>query len=128
MAFRVEIEPRALADLDAIAEDIQERGSFESAERWFNGILDAVRHLGDFPLACPVAEESEELGREVRLLLHGKRRRAYKVYYAVHEESESVRVFHVRHWGRRSMSADEIEQLMEDLRGEEDEDQGVGCP
>jgi plasmid stabilization system protein ParE len=106
----------------AIASKFQQRGSFESAEKWFNGILDAIRSLGDFPLGCPVAEESEELGRGVRLLLHGKRRRAYKVYYAVNVESESVRVFHVRHWARRGPSVDEMEELVAEFRGEDDEE------
>jgi plasmid stabilization system protein ParE len=49
MVFRVEISPEALADLDAIARYIRERGSFESAERWFNGIVDSIRSLAELP-------------------------------------------------------------------------------
>jgi len=41
MAFRVEVAPQALGDLDLIAAYIAERGSLQSAERWFNGILNA---------------------------------------------------------------------------------------
>jgi len=120
MAFRVEIEPRAFADLDAISGYIQQRGSFESAEKWFNGIIDAIRSLAELPLRHTVAEESEALGREVRLLLHGRRRRAYKIYYSVHDDSKTVRVLHVRHWARRGMSADEIEEIMDELNDEEE--------
>jgi plasmid stabilization system protein ParE len=69
MAFRVEVSPEALANLDAIAQHIRERGSFESAERWFNGTLDAIRSLGEPPRRCALAEESEDLQTEVRLLL-----------------------------------------------------------
>jgi plasmid stabilization system protein ParE len=42
MAFRVEISPEAFRDLDTIAAFIRRRGSFESAERWFNEIIDAI--------------------------------------------------------------------------------------
>lgn len=106
MAFRVEIAPRALSDLDAIAEYITERGSFEQAEQWFNGIVDAIASLKDMPRRCPVAAESKELGREVRLLLHGKGNRRYKIYLSVCPETSTtgvVRVFHVRHWARQEL-------------------------
>jgi plasmid stabilization system protein ParE len=47
MAFRVEISPRAFADLDAIAGYIKELGSFDQARKWFNAcrcpIANAVR-------------------------------------------------------------------------------------
>jgi plasmid stabilization system protein ParE len=42
MAFRVEISPQAFEDLDSISAYIRHRGSFESAERWFNGIVAAI--------------------------------------------------------------------------------------
>jgi plasmid stabilization system protein ParE len=45
MAFRVEISPRAFEDLDRISAYIRHRGSFESAERWFNGIVATTRCL-----------------------------------------------------------------------------------
>ena len=115
MAFRVEISPRAFNDLDEIAKHIKQRGSFEQAQKWFNGIIAAIRTLEDLGHGCPVAEESQELGQEVRLLLYGKRNRRYKVYYSVQQTTLStgiVRVFHVRHWGRRSPDPDQLRRLM----------------
>jgi plasmid stabilization system protein ParE len=67
MGFRVEIAPQAHADLDAIADYIEKRGRFASAERWFNGIIDAIGSLKEQPSRCPLAEESEELRTEIRL-------------------------------------------------------------
>jgi len=49
MVFRVEISPQAFDDLDLISAYIRQRGSFESAERWFNGILAAIQALRDTP-------------------------------------------------------------------------------
>jgi plasmid stabilization system protein ParE len=114
MAFRVDVSPEALADVDAIARHIRERGSFESAERWFNGIIDAIRSLRELPGRCALAEEAEDLQTDVRVLFHGKRNRRYKVYFAIHHESQTVRVFHVRHWAMKPAEADELEDLMDE--------------
>ena len=118
MAFRVEIAPRAFQDLDEIAGYIKERGSFGQAQNWFNGMIGAIASLREMPGRWPVAGESVELGQEVRLLLHGKRNRMYKVYYAIHQSSRStgaVRVFHVRHWARKSLSTDELQELRDEF-------------
>lgn len=115
MAFRVEIAPQAFEDLDAIARHIQQSGSFESAERWFNGMIEAIRKLGTLPGRCPIAEESRELQSEVRLLLHGRRNRRYKVYFAIHKETRTIRVFHIRHWARRPLDADDLQELMDEI-------------
>jgi plasmid stabilization system protein ParE len=111
MAFRVEISPEALGNLDAIAAHIQQHGSFESAQRWFNGIVIAIRSLAEMPSRCPLAGESDDLRTEVRLLLHGKRNRRYKVYYAIHHESQTIRVFHIRHWARKPVEKSDLEEL-----------------
>lgn len=116
MAFRVEISPRAFQDLDEIAQYIEENSSFEQAEKWFNGIVAAIRTLEEMPNRCSVADESEELGEEVRLLLFGTRRRRYKVYYSVQQRTPSagtVCVFHVRHSARRSLKPYQLRELMQ---------------
>jgi plasmid stabilization system protein ParE len=114
MAFRVEVSPEAWTNLDAIARYIRERGSLESAERWFNEVIEAIRSLGELPDRCTLAEESEHLQTGVRLLLHGKRNRRYKVYFAIHHESQTIRVFHVRHWAMKPAEADELGDLMDE--------------
>lgn len=117
MAFRVEISPRAFNDLDEIARYIKRQSSFERAEEWFNGIMTALRTLEDLPRRCRVADESQALGREVRLLLYGNRNRKYKVYYSIRQKTPStgtVQVFHVRHWARKSLTTDQLRELMGD--------------
>ena len=115
MAFHVEISPRAFNDLDEIARYIMEHGSFEQAEDWFNGIIAAIRTLEDMPHRCPVADESQEVGQEVRLILYGKRNRKYKVYYSIRQRSPStgtVQIFHIRHWARKSLDTEQLQELM----------------
>ena len=69
MALRVEVSPEALANLDAIARYIRKRGTFESAERWFNETIDAIRSLGELPRRCPLTEESEDFQTEFAFFL-----------------------------------------------------------
>jgi plasmid stabilization system protein ParE len=113
MVFRVELSPQAFEDLDSIAEYIRKRGSFESAERWFTGIMDAIRGLEELPARCPRAVEPEELEFDIRVLFYGKRNRRYKVYFAIHEQTKTVRVFHVRHWARKPTHANDLNALRE---------------
>lgn len=60
------------------------------------------------PERIAVAEESTELGLEVRVRLYGKRNRQYKVYFGVYGTANTgiVHVFHVRHWARCGAEAD----------------------
>ncbi len=127
MAFRVEIEPQAFEDLDSIAEYIKKKSSFKVAERWFNGVVDDITSLKHMPSRCPIAPESEDLGEEVRLLLHGRKNRTYKIYFAINYETAStgtVRVFHVRHWARKAVGPDELQALMDEFTRRAAEDEG----
>jgi len=88
-------------------------------------MMRSIRSLEEMPGRCPIAEESEGLGQEVHCLLHGRRNRAYKIYFAIQLDtptSGTVRVFHVRHRARRALTADELQDLMDEFaeeRGEE---------
>jgi plasmid stabilization system protein ParE len=114
MAFRVEVAPQAFQDLDQIANYIKARGSFEISERWFNGIIGAIHSLSENPERCPKATESGLLGTELRLLLFGGRNRVYKIYFAIHQRTKTVRVFHVRHWARRAPDPLELDEWTKD--------------
>ena len=64
-----------------------------------------------------MAPEAEDLEDDVRLLLHGRKNRAYKIYFKIHQKTESggsVQVFHVRHWARKLLTNEELEELMDD--------------
>ena len=121
MAFSVEIAPQAFDDLDSIAGFIQANSSFAVAERWFNGIVRDIGSLREMPARCPVAPESDELGREVRILLHGRGRRTYKIYYEIEYATPAqgrVLVFHVRHWAQKPLVDDELQDLIDEMEDE----------
>lgn len=111
MDFRVELAPRAFQDLNELTNHIKTFGSPERAAKWLDGILEAIGSLRRLAARCPIAAESADLGFEVRVLLYGRRYRGYKVYFATHDVSKTVRVFHVRHWARRLLATRELLRL-----------------
>src|SRR5258707_4876716 len=111
MDFRVKLASGAFTDLDTISGYIASRGSLESASKWFFGIMDAIASLKTLPQRCPAAREARGLDLEVRVLLHGRARRRYKIYFAI--VGSVVVVFHVRHWARKSISLGELKTSRE---------------
>lgn len=72
----------------------------EAAERWYDGLIEAIGSLSRMPLRCPLAPESK-LGlieQEVHQLLYGRHFWKYRILFAV--EGRQVLVAHVRHGAR----------------------------
>lgn len=93
--------PSAEAELEAAYLWIAERNP-EAAAKWYNGLLDAILTLETLPERCPPAPERKVFGREIRQLLHGNRRYAYRVLFDV-TEAGTVRILHVRHSARQHL-------------------------
>jgi len=76
MAFNLEISPRALGDLDELADNIKRRSrSYDIARKWFLSVLESIDTLAEMPERCPVTVEAE-----------------------------AVSILHVRHWARLPLS------------------------
>ena len=114
MAYRVDISPSALQD----AEDAYLWVKYHAPEKageWYEGLLQAIFKLEKSPRHCPLAPESEDLGREIRQLLYGSRRRSYRILFGFGEDQKTgekvVRIFRIRHSSRRRITADEIKEV-----------------
>lgn len=101
MVFRVEISPSALADAEEAFLWIQQE-SPSKADEWYNGLVDAILSLENFPNRCPLAPESEDIGREIRQLLYKRHRILFGV------TGDVVQVFRIRHTARDKLSPDEL--------------------
>ncbi|UKO96034.1 type II toxin-antitoxin system RelE/ParE family toxin [Nostoc sp. UHCC 0870] len=107
MEFRISISPSALADAEAAYLWIRERDP-QMADKWFNGLLDAIDSLKHLPARCPTAPESEELGIEIRQLLYGKSKRfRYRILFGISETE--VNIYRIRHTAQRYLTDDDIE-------------------
>jgi len=110
MAYRVEIARRAEADLEELYLWVVERAP-QQGTRWFNGLERAVLSLDEHPKRCPVAPESFDPDRPVRVLAYGRKPHTYRIFFTVDEDAEIVRVVHVRRAARQRA-------MTEELRGE----------
>ena len=93
MSFRVIIEPRAEADLEAAYLWAKERAP-TTAARWLNRFHKALESLSALPERCGVAPESSDVDIEVRQLLFGHKPNVWRALFAI--DGDEVRVLHVR--------------------------------
>jgi plasmid stabilization system protein ParE len=107
MAYRVEITRRAESDLEELYLWVVERAPRQGT-RWFNGLERAILSLDQHPKRCPVAPESFDPDHPVRVLTYGRTPHAYRIFFAIDDEAEVVRVLHVRRGMRRPPTAHEL--------------------
>ena len=84
--------------------------------------FDYGKHLRSSRNRCSVCPESGEFDQEVHVLLHGPKNRTYRIYFTVCHHtptSGTVRVFHIRHWARKALSTDELQELMDEMADDE---------
>jgi plasmid stabilization system protein ParE len=102
--YRVEITAGAKREADAAYEWLAERTSHAAA--WFNGLVDAIEGLAEFPTRWGLARESKEFDEPIRQLLYGKKPHVYRVLFIV--RTNVVYVLHVRHGARAAMKPGDI--------------------
>lgn len=108
MTYSVVVEPRAVRDLWAAAQWIEDQSkSSAKALGWVRSVRAKIETLKTSPKRCPVDPDSAAYGEEVRILLYGKRRGRYRILFAI--RGDSVHVLTVRHAARQSLG-EETEQ------------------
>lgn len=98
MIYRVLIQPSAEAELDAAYRYRAARAP-QAAARWFAGFVEAINSLAEFPERCPFAPENGHFLEEIRQLLYGTRRDAFRILFTI--QGDTVHVLHIRHGAQR---------------------------
>jgi plasmid stabilization system protein ParE len=113
MVFEVLVADEALADLAPITGFIRDNGSPLEANRWLEAVAGRIASLRSMPERCPMALAAYGLGVDVRVLYHGSRNRAYRIYFTIAlRPRRVVRVLHVRHWARRPFATADLQDLL----------------
>lgn len=98
MKYRVKIEPSALRDLEALADELAEHGG-DAWQKWFDRLAEHVLSLDTFPNRCPLAvDESAHWGRTIRCLHFGRKPHVRRILFEV--DGPNVHVLHVTHGAR----------------------------
>jgi plasmid stabilization system protein ParE len=107
MTYQVILQPEAEREIRQQARWIVEQSnSPATALRWVNSIRSKIATLKASPLRCPIDPDSDAYGEEVRVLLHGKRNRKFRVLFIL--RGDTVRVVAIRHAAQRGL-AEEME-------------------
>ncbi len=102
MKHRVILQPRAEQDIFEAARFIRSVSqSAAPAIRWARRLRTKIESLRMNPERCPVDPDSDAYGREVRMLLFGKRTGTYRILFVI--EDDDVHVLTIRHSARRSL-------------------------
>ena len=103
MKYTVIVTPGAQIELNTAYEWLAQRTE-QYATIWYNGIIDALLTLEDFPGRCPLAPESRKSPEPIRQLLYGDKRNAYRILFCI--RGETVRVLHIRHAAQDQLEFD----------------------
>jgi toxin ParE1/3/4 len=99
MTYRVDVTARASRDLRRIYSAIH-AGDSRQAHAWFNSLEAAILSLDEYPARGSATREDERL----RQVLYGHKPHVYRLIYAIDEQSQIVRVLHIRHGARKAFA------------------------
>ncbi len=103
MAYRVDIHPPALIDAEQAFLEML-RFAPRRADRWMQGLIEAIQSLEEMPMQCPLAPEAEFFQQELRQLIYGKRANASRILFTVQEDT--VHVLHIRHAYQKPLASE----------------------
>jgi len=99
MNYRVDISSIAESEADQAFLQLSQRTSSEYAKQWYTGLLNTIASLSQMPKRCSLARENSYFSQEIRQLLYGRGRNAYRILFTIleTEDSSTVRILHIRH-------------------------------
>ena len=105
MKYRVIISSLAEAEIDSVFLQISNFTSPNQASQWYSGLLKAIYSLSEFPRRCSLSGENEYSSQEIRQLLYGRGRKAYRVLFTILEDQEipTVRILNIRYASRQTI-------------------------
>lgn len=107
MRYRVILNERAEAQLEAASLWWMEHRSAEQAARWYNGFLDSLRSLSENPERCAIARENSKFPIPVREHLYGLGKRiTHRALFTIRHDV--VFVFSIRHVARQDVAPDDV--------------------
>ena len=107
MVYLVEISPSAFNDAEAAFLQMRKE-SPSYADQWFNGFLEAIVSLENFPNRCPLAPESGELRIDLRQLIYGKYRILFWVLLESRTNDGTVQILRVRHQAQERLKSQDL--------------------
>ena len=106
MKYRVRLTAKAEADVDGVLRWFHEQQAAVAGGRWFARLMAKIDMLETHPERCGIADESNDLGIEIRQLQFGKRHGVYRILFQI--EGRTVQILRVWHGARDRVSRDDL--------------------
>jgi plasmid stabilization system protein ParE len=105
MKYRIEISSTAEAEADKAFLQLSQITSPEKASQWYAGLLRLIESLSQMPKRCSLARENDYFSQEMRQIIYGKGRNAYRIIFTILEGKEvsTVRILHIRHAAQQAI-------------------------
>ncbi|MEM9276722.1 MAG: type II toxin-antitoxin system RelE/ParE family toxin [Cyanobacteria bacterium P01_F01_bin.143] len=109
MKYRIEISSVAEAEADNAFLRLSQIASPVQAAQWYEGLLSAISSLVQMPKRCSLARENKYFSQEIRQLLYGRGRNAYRVLFTIldGQDVSTVRILHIRHSSQRTLGEEQ---------------------
>lgn len=105
MAYNILISPLGRQDIIKTADYIQEKIGQDRAVQWKNELLKAIGTLSEMPYRCPVAEETPDVGIELREMHH----RPHRIIFRIDEPAQTVQILRIYHSARAPLDLEDLE-------------------
>lgn len=105
MKYRIETSSVAEAEADSAFLRLSQVTSRMEASQWYSGLLQAIESLSQMPRRCSLARENQYFSQEIRQLIYGRGRNAYRVLFTIFEAQDrlTVRILHIRHASQQTI-------------------------
>lgn len=94
MAFKIEVTEPAEKDLFDTFALIREVAP-HAAKVWIERFYSAIQTLSSMPDRCPIAPEADEVGKEIRHLIFGRKSSCFRIIFDISQSNSTVRILRV---------------------------------
>jgi plasmid stabilization system protein ParE len=105
MVYRILLSPLARQEILETADYIQEMSDAGRAAAWKNALLKSIAVLDDMPYRCLIADESSDVGVELRELHF----RTHRIIFTIDESEQTVQILRVYHYARAPLQVEDLE-------------------
>ncbi|MFN6568136.1 type II toxin-antitoxin system RelE/ParE family toxin [Dendronalium sp. ChiSLP03b] len=112
MTYRIDFSSIAKAEADAAFLSFSQFTTADRSQFWYQGLIKAIISLQEMPRRCPIAREDVFFNQEIRQLLYGQGKQAYRILFTVLEDQPipTVRILHIRHAAQKPIGEPEVEE------------------
>ena len=105
MTYRIDFSSIAKAEGDAAFLNLSQFTTVDRAQVWYQGLIRAIASLQEMPRRCTVARENNFFSQEIRQLLYGHGKQAYRIVFTILDDAmiPTVRILYIRHVSQKTI-------------------------